>query len=75
MKALRFGPDDDVSKTTKVPILFVCKSSRGLTIAFVEVLQRSAVLETFESPQRPPISWGFDNSEPVLYGFSMDGKW
>lgn len=39
-----------------------------------EVLQRSIVLETLESPQRPPISWGFNDSESLLHGFSVDGE-
>jgi hypothetical protein len=76
VKELRFGPDDDVGKTTKVVILFTCKSPsipRVSSRSPVEILQRSVVLETLKSPQHPPISWSFDDPESVLHRFSVDG--
>ena len=74
VKALRFGPDDDRNKTTKVMSRYLpIWISRDLPSP-VEILQGGVIMETFESPEYSPVSRSLDEPEPVLYGFSMDGE-
>ena len=75
VKALRFSPDDDQSKITKVRVLFLDSSLRGVLLSLLEILQRSGIVETPKSPQRSSVLRSFVESEPVLYCFPMDGEW